>query len=37
MKKFRSEFHTEIHEALLIKKPNPSCNHQLYANVFHFY
>ena len=37
IKKCKSEFHTKIHEALFIKKLNPGLNHQLYANVFHFY
>ena len=32
IKKCKSEFHTKIHEALFIKKCNPSLNQQLYAN-----
>ena len=32
IKKYKSEFHTKIHEALFIKKRNPGLNRQLYAN-----
>ena len=37
IKKCKSEFHTKIHEALFIKKCNPSLNRQLYANGRHYY
>ena len=30
--KCKSEFHTRMHEALLIRKSNPNLNRQLYAN-----
>ena len=32
IKKFKSEFHTKIHEALFIKKHSPGLNRQPYAN-----
>ena len=31
LRKCKSEFHTRMHEALLIAKSNPSLNHQLNA------
>ena len=28
----KSEFHTRIHEDLIVRKPSPNLNRQLYAN-----
>ena len=32
IKKYKSEFHTKLHEVLFIKKRNAGLNRQLYAN-----
>ena len=36
IKKCKLEFHTKIHEALFIKKPNPVLSRQLYANGYFY-